>query len=158
MAAAAIARLGSANSPLSGAAPPPPPKTANELEQRWKTLRRSPRALLAYLRQIDGAELCALFRTPADMDLVAGLLRGLAAALCAADADAADAATWGWLANLLAGLARSAGFASTLAAMLGNAERADARALLDGAAAGAGPSAGADLDEARKVFLPADKK
>lgn len=115
----------------AAAAPSGPPKTAYELERTCGALKRHPGALAAYLRaHVPGSLLGPLFVRPAEPDLVAVLLRAVAAGCSAGGGDAAaEAAYAAWAAGFLAALASTRGF-DTTAMLFGDAEAADAAAVL----------------------------
>lgn len=102
------------------------PQTANALSQAWKLRKRDPAALLTYLKQLSGTAICDLFKTPAEVDLVSGIVIGLKDAFTTSKPSQED---FEWLVDFLDGLSRSVGF-SLISSMLDPKDKKNVQQLM----------------------------
>jgi len=102
------------------------PQTANALSQAWKLRKRDPAALLTYLKQLSGPAICDLFKTPAEVDLVSGIVSGLKDAFTTSKPSQED---FEWLVDFLGGFSRSVGF-SLISSMLDPKDKKNVQQLM----------------------------
>ena len=119
------------------------PQTANALSQAWKLRKRDPAALLTYMKQLSGTAICDLFKTPAEVDLVSGIIDGLKDSFTTTKPSKEDI---DWLVDFLGGLSRSIGF-SLISSMLDPKDKKNVQYLISIAEEG-----GAELLVTAKVL------
>lgn len=119
------------------------PQTANALSQAWKLRKRDPAALLTYMKQLSGTAICDLFKTPAEVDLVSGIIDGLKDTFTTTKPSKEDI---DWLLDFLGGLSRSIGF-SLISSMLDPKDKKNVQYLISIAEEG-----GAELLVTAKVL------
>jgi sperm-associated antigen 1 len=126
LAAKATKTLLSSSVVSSNNSPMTVPQTANALNQAWKLRKRDPPALLSYMKQLSGTTVCDLFKTPAEVDLVSGIIDGLKIALTMTQPSREDLE---WLIDFLDGLSHSIGF-SMISSMLDTKDKKNVLELI----------------------------
>jgi hypothetical protein len=118
-------------------------QNAKAKRKAWTLRKRDPAALLTYMKQLSGNAICDLFKTPAEVDLVSGIIDGLKDAFTTTKPTKEDL---DWLVDFLGGLSRSIGF-SLISSMLDPKDKKNVQYLMSMAEGG-----GAELLVRSKVL------